>query len=146
MSAFDPDKISIPGGHFIGGRFVDAGSHAIDVACPSDGRRYAGLPIASPEDVDRAVENSWNAFRTSGWARMASQLVRSASTSTVRVTITAATRSATKPSPKASEGGMPRRRPCVERRRNAGGEGGDEGASMAANERRTDGNRRYERC
>jgi aldehyde dehydrogenase (NAD+) len=71
MSAFDPDKISIPGGHFIGGRFVDAGSHAIDVARPSDGRRYAGLPIASPEDVDRAVENSWNAFRTSGWARMA---------------------------------------------------------------------------
>ena len=71
MSAFDPDKISIPGGHFIGGRFVDAGSHAIDVARPSDGQRYAGLPIASPEDVDRAVENSWNAFRTSGWARMA---------------------------------------------------------------------------
>ncbi len=71
MSAFDPDKISVPTGHFIGGRFTDSQSRAIDVARPSDGRVYAGLPIATPEDVEHAVENAWTAFKTSGWPRLA---------------------------------------------------------------------------
>lgn len=71
MSAFDPDKISVPTGHYIGGRFTDSQSRSIDVARPSDGRIYAGLPIATPDDVDRAVENAWTAFKTSGWPRMA---------------------------------------------------------------------------
>ena len=32
---------------------------------------YASVPVAGGEMVDRAVENAWQAFRTSGWARMA---------------------------------------------------------------------------
>ena len=71
MSAFDPDRIAVPAGHFIGGRLVNDAVHMMDVARPSDGRTYAGLPAASPDDVDRAVENAWRAFRTSDWAQSA---------------------------------------------------------------------------
>ncbi|RKF48686.1 aldehyde dehydrogenase [Paraburkholderia fungorum] len=75
MDSFNPDDVAIRSGHFIGGEYVegdgrDGGRH-IEVARPSDGVTYASLPLADAGMVDRAVENAWQAFRTSGWARMA---------------------------------------------------------------------------
>jgi aldehyde dehydrogenase (NAD+) len=43
----------------------------MDVKRPSDGRVYAGVPVADADLVDRAVQDSWNAFKTSDWARCA---------------------------------------------------------------------------
>ena len=71
MDSFDPAKIVVRSGHFIGGEYVDAGARRIDVARPSDGVVYASVPLADAEMIDRAVDNAWTAFRTSGWARMA---------------------------------------------------------------------------
>ncbi|GAB6852090.1 aldehyde dehydrogenase family protein [Paraburkholderia kururiensis] len=70
MESFDPALVSVRSAHFIGGRYV-SGPAALDVARPSDGAVYADLPIASADEVDRAVENAWQAFRTSDWARRA---------------------------------------------------------------------------
>src|SRR6185437_8921256 len=71
MDSFDPGKIAVRGGHFIGGRYVDEGTQRIDVARPSDGVVYATVPLADAAMIERAVENSWAAFKTSGWASMA---------------------------------------------------------------------------
>lgn len=68
MDGFDPDKINFGAGHFIAGRIVSGSGAALDVRRPSDGRVYAGLPLATVGEVDEAVENAWSAFRTSGWA------------------------------------------------------------------------------
>ncbi|CAB3726531.1 NADP/NAD-dependent aldehyde dehydrogenase PuuC [Paraburkholderia phenoliruptrix] len=73
MDSFNPDDVAIRSGHFIGGQYVDgnAGARRLEVARPSDGVVYASVPVADADMVDRAVENAWQAFRTSGWARMA---------------------------------------------------------------------------
>lgn len=68
VDGFDPDKVNIGVGHFIGGRIVAGSGASLDVRRPSDGQIYAGLPLASSAEVDEAVENAWAAFRTSGWA------------------------------------------------------------------------------
>ncbi len=75
MDQFDPTRVAVRSGHFIGGEYVDEhaaeGTRRIDVARPSDGIVYASVPVAGDAMVDRAVEDAWRAFRTSGWARMA---------------------------------------------------------------------------
>ena len=75
MDSFNPDDVAIRSGHFIGGEYVDAdvrgGDRRLDVARPSDGVMYASVPLADAAQVDRAVDNAWQAFRRSGWARMA---------------------------------------------------------------------------
>ncbi|MBC8732637.1 aldehyde dehydrogenase family protein [Paraburkholderia sp. UCT2] len=75
MDSFNPDDVAIRSGHYIGGEYVDgdlrSGGRCIEVARPSDGAIYACVPLADAGVVDRAVENAWQAFRTSGWARMA---------------------------------------------------------------------------
>lgn len=71
MERFDPDQVAVRSAHFIGGRFVEGDSNALDVRRPSDGRVYAGLPVADADLVDRAVQDSWRAFKTSDWARCA---------------------------------------------------------------------------
>ncbi|MFL6684166.1 aldehyde dehydrogenase family protein, partial [Paraburkholderia graminis] len=74
MDSFNPDDVAIRSGHFIGGEWVQGsgqGTRRMDVARPSDGVVYASVPVADADMVDRAVENAWQAFRTSGWARMA---------------------------------------------------------------------------
>jgi aldehyde dehydrogenase (NAD+) len=71
MDSFDPASIVVRGGHFIGGEYVDEGVSRIDVARPSDGVVYASVPIADAAMIDRAVDNAWSAYRTSGWASMA---------------------------------------------------------------------------
>jgi aldehyde dehydrogenase (NAD+) len=73
MDSFNPDDVAIRSGHYIGGEYVDveAGERRIEVARPSDGVVYASVPLADAGMVDRAVENAWQAFKHSGWARMA---------------------------------------------------------------------------
>ncbi|MGF6779782.1 aldehyde dehydrogenase family protein [Paraburkholderia sp. GAS334] len=71
MDSFDPAQVVVRQGHFIGGEYVDEGAGRIDVARPSDGVIYASVPRADAALVDRAVDNAWQAFRTSGWAHMA---------------------------------------------------------------------------
>ena len=71
MDQFDPARVAVRSGHFIGGDYVDEGERRIEVARPSDGVMYASVPVADEAMIDRAVEDAWHAFKTSGWARMA---------------------------------------------------------------------------
>lgn len=70
-SDFDPNSVSVPTGHFIGGKIVTDGSHMVDVRRPSDGVDYAQLPVATAEHVDAAVQNAKAAVEKSGWATCA---------------------------------------------------------------------------
>jgi len=70
MDSFDPAAVTVRSGHFIGGEYVDEGARRIEVARPSDGVVYASVPLADAEMINRAVENAWQAFRTSGWRTM----------------------------------------------------------------------------
>ncbi|AMV47295.1 aldehyde dehydrogenase family protein [Paraburkholderia caribensis] len=72
MDRFDPATIGVRSGHFIGGSYVDDDlGPRIEVARPSDGVLYASVPVADAATIDRAVQNAWAAWRTSGWARIA---------------------------------------------------------------------------
>ncbi len=71
MERFDPDQVAVRSAHFIGGRYVEGGADTMDVKRPSDGKSYAGLPVADADLVDQAVQDSWRAFKTSDWARCA---------------------------------------------------------------------------
>ncbi|MGV1827951.1 aldehyde dehydrogenase family protein [Agrobacterium vitis] len=64
--SFDPDTIALPIGHFIGDALVDANG-ALDMYRPSDGKAYAGCPIANEDMVDRAVQTAKQALKTSQW-------------------------------------------------------------------------------
>ncbi|WP_434644235.1 aldehyde dehydrogenase family protein [Achromobacter piechaudii] len=67
---FEPDSIRVPAGHFIGGQLV-TGSPAIDVLRPSDSRVMGSIPDATAAQVDEAVRNAHEAWRTSGWGTRA---------------------------------------------------------------------------
>ncbi|MEO8137344.1 MAG: aldehyde dehydrogenase family protein [Betaproteobacteria bacterium] len=72
MQAFDPDQVIVPSGHFIdGARTIAQHGAMLEVLRPSDGRRYAEVPLANAETVDDAVEGAWRAWRTGDWARRA---------------------------------------------------------------------------
>lgn len=71
MDSFDPAQVVIPTGHFIDGKLVEASGTTLDVICPSSGRPYADLSLASPDTVARAADGAWHAFRHSGWATCA---------------------------------------------------------------------------
>lgn len=64
--SFDPDTLPLPVGHFIGDRLIPA-EGVIDMHRPSDGRAYAGCPLATEALVDRAVETAKNALKASNW-------------------------------------------------------------------------------
>ncbi|WP_081161958.1 aldehyde dehydrogenase family protein [Ensifer aridi] len=64
--SFDPDSLSLPVGHFIGDRLVPA-EGVIDMHRPSDGKPYAGCPLAHEALVDRAVETAKKALKASNW-------------------------------------------------------------------------------
>lgn len=66
--SFDPDAINLPQGHFIGGRLVPA-KGGLDLLRPSDGRAFAGTPIADANTVDQAVESAKAALKSSGWGQ-----------------------------------------------------------------------------
>src|SRR5690349_9086326 len=71
MERFDPDQVAVRSAHFIGGHYVAGGGDMLDVKRPSDGKAYAGLPVADADLVDQAVQDSWRAFKNSDWARCA---------------------------------------------------------------------------
>ena len=64
--SFNPDTLPLPIGHFIGGELIEVPGE-IDMKRPSDGKPYAGCPIAGPEMVDRAVESAKAALKASNW-------------------------------------------------------------------------------
>ncbi|CAN7733289.1 aldehyde dehydrogenase family protein [Mesorhizobium amorphae] len=64
--SFDPDTVSLPVGHFIGGGLI-AAEGAIEMRRPSDGRVYAACPVADVDMVDRAVESAKAALKASNW-------------------------------------------------------------------------------
>jgi aldehyde dehydrogenase (NAD+) len=64
--SFDPDSITLPIGHFIGDQLVPA-SGQIDMRRPSDGKAYAGCPIADANTVDESVETAKRALKASNW-------------------------------------------------------------------------------
>lgn len=74
-SGFDPDTLSLPGGHFIDGAAIDErgggavpGGPRMAVLRPSDCRTAGDIPVADVELVDRAVQSASAALRASGWA------------------------------------------------------------------------------
>ena len=67
MPSFDPADIQVPSAHFIDGRLRSAPA-VLDIARPSDGAVYAGLPLGDATLVDEAVESAWRAFKRSDWA------------------------------------------------------------------------------
>lgn len=64
--SFDPDRISLPIGHFIGDRLLESPG-LLPMRRPSDGASYAECPIASEEVVDEAVQIARKALKTSNW-------------------------------------------------------------------------------
>ncbi|MDI6837846.1 MAG: aldehyde dehydrogenase family protein, partial [Rhizobiaceae bacterium] len=64
--SFDPDSLSFPVGHFIGGRLI-AADGIIDMRRPSDGHAYAGCPVADGDVVDQAVQTARKALKDSNW-------------------------------------------------------------------------------
>lgn len=69
-SSFDPATVSLRGGHFIGGQFVEQ-MDGLPTFRPSDGKSYASCPVADAGLVDRAVMVAHQALKTSGWATCA---------------------------------------------------------------------------
>lgn len=64
--SFDPDSLPLPIGHFIGDRLVPS-EGVIAMHRPSDGKAYAGCPLASADTVGHAVETAKTALKTSNW-------------------------------------------------------------------------------
>jgi aldehyde dehydrogenase (NAD+) len=67
--SFDPDLLSLPKGHFLGGRLVEAAGQ-LPIERPSDARVYWDCPIADADIVDRAVETAHRSLKESGWATL----------------------------------------------------------------------------
>lgn len=68
MLSFDPDKVSLPVGHYIDGQHVQAQGTAFAVKRPSDGKVFATLHEADAALVDRAVQVAHRRVKESGWA------------------------------------------------------------------------------
>ncbi|WP_087003991.1 aldehyde dehydrogenase family protein [Rhizobium sullae] len=67
--SFDPDSLSLPKGHFIGGRLVVARGE-LPTHRPSDAKAYWDCPVASADIVDQAVDTAQKALKESGWASL----------------------------------------------------------------------------
>lgn len=65
--SFDPDSLTLPIGHFIGDRLIPADG-VIPMHRPSDGKAYAGCPLADADMVDRAVQAAKAGLKASNWA------------------------------------------------------------------------------
>ncbi|MBT9371270.1 aldehyde dehydrogenase family protein [Rhizobium sp. CSW-27] len=68
--SFDPDRLDLPRGHFIGGRYVPAAG-VLPMHRPSDGVEFAACPVASADLVDQAIASAKAALAASGWATCA---------------------------------------------------------------------------
>ncbi|WP_137130791.1 aldehyde dehydrogenase family protein [Rhizobium sp. FY34] len=65
--SFDPDRLDLPRGHFIGGQYLPANG-VMPMHRPSDAREYAACPVAPAEMVDQAVSVAKSTLAASGWA------------------------------------------------------------------------------
>lgn len=68
MLSFDPEKVSLPVGHYIDGQHTQTQGAPFAVKRPSDGKVFATINEAQPDDVDRAVNSAHQALKTSGWS------------------------------------------------------------------------------
>src|SRR5262249_28472571 len=64
--SFNPDALSLPIGHFIGGKLT-AAKGEIDMHRPSDGKPHGGCPLAGKDLVDEAVQVAKKALKSSNW-------------------------------------------------------------------------------
>ncbi|WP_137391115.1 aldehyde dehydrogenase family protein [Rhodoligotrophos defluvii] len=65
--SFDPADVSLPSGHYIGGRHRPA-TGGVTLYRPSDGVAFADCPIGDENLVDEAVQTALAALKASGWA------------------------------------------------------------------------------
>ncbi|WP_437613552.1 aldehyde dehydrogenase family protein [Erwinia sp. V71] len=68
MLSFDPDKVSLPAGHYINGVHQHGAGNSLLVKRPSDGKPAAELAEADASLVDEAVTLADRAVKESGWA------------------------------------------------------------------------------
>ncbi len=64
--AFDPTRLPLPNGHFIGGQYVERPPEML-VHAPSSGQPLAEIPCADSDLVDQAVDAAKVALKSSGW-------------------------------------------------------------------------------
>jgi aldehyde dehydrogenase (NAD+) len=64
--SFDPDSLSLPKGHFIGGRLIEAPGQ-LPIERPSDAKAYWDCPVADANIVDQAVDTAKKTLQESGW-------------------------------------------------------------------------------
>ncbi|WP_341486451.1 aldehyde dehydrogenase family protein [Pararhizobium sp. A13] len=65
--SFDPDSLSLPKGHFIGGKLIEARGE-LPTHRPSDAKAHWDCPVADADIVDQAVDTARKALKESGWA------------------------------------------------------------------------------
>lgn len=65
--SFDPDSLDLSAYHYVGGERIAANGE-LELRRPSDGKAYAGCPVADVSLVDRAVAVAKDAQRSTGWA------------------------------------------------------------------------------
>ncbi|WP_404401904.1 aldehyde dehydrogenase family protein [Pelagibacterium halotolerans] len=65
--SFDPDSLDLSAYHYVGGERIVANGE-LELRRPSDGKAYAGCPVADVSLVDRAVAVAKDAQRSTGWA------------------------------------------------------------------------------
>lgn len=68
--SFNPDTVTIPSGHHIGGRFVELPGEEIAVLRPSDEQPMRPITDGGKDAVDMAVAAAKSALAASGWAGM----------------------------------------------------------------------------
>lgn len=68
MLSFDPDKVTLPAGHYINGAHQRGAGNSLLVQRPSDGKPAAELAEADASLVDDAVTLAQRAVTGSGWA------------------------------------------------------------------------------
>ncbi|SIS92251.1 aldehyde dehydrogenase family protein [Insolitispirillum peregrinum] len=67
--SFDPNSLTLPQGHYIGGTYV-AAREGMTLYRPSDAVAFADCPIADAALVDQAVQTAKQALKTSGWGTL----------------------------------------------------------------------------
>jgi len=67
--SFDPNSLTLPQGHYIGGTYV-AAHEGMTLYRPSDAVAFADCPIADAALVDQAVQTAKQALKTSGWGTL----------------------------------------------------------------------------
>lgn len=67
MLSFDPENVSLPKGHLIGGKIHEGDGERLRVNRPSDGQFLGEIPDGDAALVDLAVTNAHQSWLESGW-------------------------------------------------------------------------------